>query len=164
MNKRSLNRSSYFFYYCKGSNSCGSSCSINGCSGSCSGTCHNICAFTNCEDYCSMSCGNGCTRNNSNNCYGSVCYVGCGGHCGGNCEADECQLNCLSSGCYSSCNNWCFGICKDSNTVESSPCGSSSCSATGRNIFYYATLNISLKLLGVIIWVEKEKFLKNQKV
>ena len=84
--------------------------------------------------------------------------------CGGQCTGDgrcggTCYVGCMGTCLYNNCSFNCGG----DNTISAN-CSSSSCSATGRNIFYYVVLNISLKLLGVIIWVEKEKFLKNQKV
>ena len=79
-----------------------------------------FCGRTNCYGY------------SSNDCYGAECYNGCGGSsCGGNCYT-SCGGKCDSNGCYSSCDGWCLGICKNSSTIESSVCGSSSCSATGR--------------------------------
>ena len=101
------------------------------------------------------SCGNGCGPMSN-----------CGGHCisGASCGS-TCNKTCTSYCLHGNCSFNCGG----DETIENvrncvGLCTSSSCSATGRNIFYYVVLNISLKLLGVIIWVEKEKFLKNQKV
>ena len=98
---------------------------------------------------------------------GSSCgpMSNCGGHCTNRCSGNRCGLECTSYCLHSGCNFSCGG----DETIENTRncvglCTSSSCSTTGRNIFYYVVLNISLKLLGVIIWVEKEKFLKNQKV
>ena len=99
---------------------------------------------------------------------GSSCGTisNCGGHCTGSyCSGNRCGIECTSYCLHSNCSFSCGG----DETIENvrncvGLCTSSSCSATDRNIFYYVVLNISLKLLGVIIWVEKEKFLKNQKV
>ena len=90
----------------------------------------------------------------------------CGGHCTtSTCSGNRCGLECTTYCLYNNCSFDCGGDSTIENTLNCvGLCTSSSCSATGRNIFYYVVLNISLKLLGVIIWVEKEKFLKNQKV
>ena len=183
MNKRSLNCSSYFFYYCKGSNSCGSNCNLNSgipvlpskcttssCTNGCTKTCGIACGNSECSTVCdNVSCWSFC----ASNCYelcSSTCHYNCGSTCdnalcrtscdgGGNC-ANNCHTYCNEAACYA----YCYSTCSSWMTYMPGNCSSSSCSATGRNIFYYVVLNISLKLLGVIIWVEKEKFLKNQKV
>ena len=141
-----------FFYI--SSNSCGSSCNL-----SCASNCYSTCSAKNygptsdCSGWCLTNCTKGCLGD---------CCVGC---CNSACD------NVCVNVCMSSCGNGCgpMSNCGGDETIEnalncSGYCTSSSCSATGRNIFYYVVLNISLKLLGVIIWVEKEKFLKNQKV
>ena len=155
-----------------GSNSCGSSCELNsgpsgfctacdnGCKSSCAvgcggSSCSGVCDSVSCYSYCSGNCINSnCGRNTCDN---AACRTSCDGGkaCGNNCHNGCGFYNCVSY-CYSACASWV--------TYVTGGCSSSSCSATGRNIFYYVVLNISLKLLGVIIWVEKEKFLKNQKV
>ena len=97
-------------------NSCGSSCYIGaGCKGSCSG-----------------DCGKGCSIACSNVCIGSGCKgtAGCSGlliYC--ECSTNDCREKCYNT-CESNC-GFCAGDC------NSTGCGSasSSCSATGRNIF-----------------------------
>ena len=129
-----------FFYYIY-SNSCGSTSRLDGLT-SCntSSTCNFGCGNNTCHSRCSHS------NYNESGC--NPC-------------TDSCMNSCSGGG--SNCSNGCNNSC-DSTSFVASGCSSSSCSATGRNIFYYIILNISLKLLGVIIWVEKERFLKNQKV
>ena len=108
---------------------------------------------------CTTSCGG---EQNSCGLWNNGCT--CDGSCMDNCVDGACGAKCQKS-CYTDCIKQCIDACRtECKTNCNTSCTSSSCSATGRNIFYYIILNISLKLLGVIIWVEKERFLKNQKV
>ena len=166
---------------------CGSSCKL-----SCTSNCYFTCAgknygptsgcsgwcLTNCTNGCLITCGYGCGNANCSGICTNMCQCSCGhgcgpstAMCGGQCHSSDCGKSTCLVGCTSYClHNSCNFNCGGDETIETSStncnggCTSSSCSATGRNIFYYVVLNISLKLLGVIIWVEKEKFLKNQKV
>ena len=121
------------------------------CTGShCGGTCENndsldphICTSNSCYNNCDF----GCTT--------AICTL-----IGSSCSAANCHNSCYEASCIDLCYKLCASWVENKTGIACA----SSCSATGRNIFYYVVLNISLKLLGVIIWVEKEKFLKNQKV
>ena len=133
---------------CTGTSSGASICRGANCGGTCetSSNTHHASCSASCTYECYFNCNFGCTT--------AICTLA-GSACGTNCHNGCSEASCIDL-CYKICASW----------VENKTgiACASSCSATGRNIFYYVVLNISLKLLGVIIWVEKEKFLKNQKV
>ena len=119
------------------------------CTGShCGGTCEN-------NDSLDPPICNGCYNNCDSGCTTAICTL-----IGSSCVDYNCHNNCYEASCIDLCYKLCASWVENKTGIACA----SSCSATGRNIFYYVVLNISLKLLGVIIWVEKEKFLKNQKV
>ena len=135
-----------FFYYCKGSNSCGSNCElvsgstphdctpwscINGCTTTCSIGCGNancagVCDKATCRSYCSGTCHCNCGESVCND---AVCKTSCrgGGTCGNDCH-NSCHEATCESQCYSACASWV--------TYVTGGCSSSSCSATGRNYLY----------------------------
>ena len=81
--------SHFIFYYCKGSNSCGSSCSLS-CASSCYYACANAC-ITSCGQGCGpMSyCGGHCTQSGC----GGTCHIGCGASISsyGYCSSSSCS-------------------------------------------------------------------------
>ena len=121
-----------FFYHCKGSNSCGSSCSTM-----CTGTS----AFTVCTG---SYCGGTCEDNNSLNpyiCTSNDCYNNCDFGCttaictliGSSCVAYNCHNGCNEASCI----DLCYKLCASWAEIKTNlGCGSSSCSATGRNYLY----------------------------